>query len=245
MEDGRKTNASLSELDTHHMTALEISVPKASILPEVSVFRNLERFKICVGCTNEIVADRNYAKVLQLRDDASDIKETGMKVLMGKAEVLNLIEVINMKEAKATKNSSLDCITTYVKIVFKLIHNHISFDWPSLERFTLDDCPKMEKLCSAIPDSSTLKNSIQRGSDIFIRGIPCYYWSTQFYGRDAFPEVIKFEAIVANDESDSPEYEVDEVDDESDSSKHEVDEVDDESDSSRHEVDGVSDVRQL
>ncbi|KAJ9174765.1 hypothetical protein P3X46_013371 [Hevea brasiliensis] len=28
MEDGKKTNASLSELDTHHMTALEISVPK-------------------------------------------------------------------------------------------------------------------------------------------------------------------------------------------------------------------------
>ncbi|KAJ9145935.1 hypothetical protein P3X46_028262 [Hevea brasiliensis] len=102
MEDGRKTNASLSELDTHHMTALEISVPKASILPEVSVFRNLERFKICVGCTNEIVADRNYAKVLQLRDDASDIKETGMKVLMGKAEVLNLIKVINMKEVIST-----------------------------------------------------------------------------------------------------------------------------------------------
>ncbi|KAJ9145931.1 hypothetical protein P3X46_028258 [Hevea brasiliensis] len=49
------------------------------------------------GCTNEIVADSNYAKVLQLRDDASDIKETGMKVLMGKAEVLNLIEVTNLE----------------------------------------------------------------------------------------------------------------------------------------------------
>ncbi|KAF2290917.1 hypothetical protein GH714_016654 [Hevea brasiliensis] len=102
MEDGKKTNASLSELDTHHMTALEISVPQASILPEVSVFRNLERFKICVGCTNEIVADRNYAKVLRLRDDASVIKETGMKVLMGKAEVLNLIEVTNLKEVIST-----------------------------------------------------------------------------------------------------------------------------------------------
>ncbi|KAJ9145929.1 hypothetical protein P3X46_028256 [Hevea brasiliensis] len=102
VEDGKKNNASLSELDTHHVTALEISVPKASILPEVSVFRNLERFKICVGCTNEIVADRNYAKVLQLRDDASDIKETGMKVLMGKAEVLNLIEVTNLKEVIST-----------------------------------------------------------------------------------------------------------------------------------------------
>ncbi|XP_057994848.1 uncharacterized protein LOC131174824 isoform X2 [Hevea brasiliensis] len=40
--------------------------------------------------------------------------------------------------------------------------NHISFDWPSLENFSLFECPKMEKLCSAIPDSSTLKNIIQR-----------------------------------------------------------------------------------
>ncbi|KAF2290918.1 hypothetical protein GH714_016677 [Hevea brasiliensis] len=355
MEDGRKTNASLSELDTHHMTALEISVPKASILPEVSVFRNLERFEICVGCTYKIVASRKYAKVLQLRDDASDIKETGMKVLMGKAEVLNLIKVINMKEVISTdecveqgylvdalqgiprlpeiqlpyfgklrelninschelkyfiplsmakglrqlhkisveickemegifNNSEVDdevefpeltdlklrdlpnfrCFIINKSLSWKDINqpstsqrnnsteiehaqlqsmagpvqmisilfpslcqrlsnlqklylsncdNHISFDWPSLERFTLDDCPKMEKLCSAIPDSSTLKNSIQRKlllmMNLILRSM------------------------------------IDEVDDESDSSKHEVDEVDDESDSSRHEVDGVSDVRQL
>ncbi|KAJ9174766.1 hypothetical protein P3X46_013372 [Hevea brasiliensis] len=40
--------------------------------------------------------------------------------------------------------------------------SHISFDWPSLKDFSLVDCPKVEKLCSAIPDSSTLKNSFDQ-----------------------------------------------------------------------------------
>ncbi|KAF2282849.1 hypothetical protein GH714_043153 [Hevea brasiliensis] len=51
-KDGDKINASLSELETHHITALEITVPKASILPKDSVFRNLIRFKIFIEVQN-------------------------------------------------------------------------------------------------------------------------------------------------------------------------------------------------
>ncbi|KAF2290912.1 hypothetical protein GH714_016592 [Hevea brasiliensis] len=113
----------LNDLEDERTQSSSFVFEFPSLLQSLDVLRNLRTLSLVVfnehwgraigalvkleileihGSTDEIVADRNYAKVLQLRYDASDIKETGMKVLMGKAEVLDLIRVINMKEVIST-----------------------------------------------------------------------------------------------------------------------------------------------
>ncbi|KAG8657321.1 hypothetical protein MANES_03G063225v8 [Manihot esculenta] len=131
-EDGKKTNASLSELETHHITALEITVPKASILPKDLVFRNLIRFKIFIGhkFAYGSLIDRDSVNVLHLEGDASDIKGTEICAwLMRKAEVLNLIEVQNLK---------------------KVLYELEDYDFPDMKRTPFHECVGQEFLVDAL-----------------------------------------------------------------------------------------------
>ncbi|EEF40603.1 conserved hypothetical protein [Ricinus communis] len=59
VEDG-KTNASLKELESHPITALQICVSNFSALPKESVISNLRRFKIYMISTDFIC--RSYGK---------------------------------------------------------------------------------------------------------------------------------------------------------------------------------------
>ncbi|KAG8661013.1 hypothetical protein MANES_02G221151v8 [Manihot esculenta] len=97
-EDEEKTNASLSELETHHITALHITVVNAYISPKDSVFRNLIRFHIFVGDSEVHIVHKDSENVLHLKGDASDIKGSGICVLLRKVEVLYLEEVKNLKK---------------------------------------------------------------------------------------------------------------------------------------------------
>ncbi|KAG8661029.1 hypothetical protein MANES_02G220780v8 [Manihot esculenta] len=97
-EDEEKTNASLSELETHHITALHITVVNAYISPKDSVFRNLIRFHIFVGKSKVHIVRKDSENILYLEGDASDIKGSGICVLLRKVEVLYLVEVKNLKK---------------------------------------------------------------------------------------------------------------------------------------------------
>ncbi|KAG8660962.1 hypothetical protein MANES_02G209475v8 [Manihot esculenta] len=97
-EDEEKNNASLSELETHHITALHITVVNAYISPKDSVFRNLIRFHIFVGKSKVHIVRKDSENILYLEGDASDIKGSGICVLLRKVEVLYLVEVKNLKK---------------------------------------------------------------------------------------------------------------------------------------------------
>ncbi|XP_065857724.1 uncharacterized protein [Euphorbia lathyris] len=98
-DDEEQINASLTEIASLSLYALQICVPKASILPKNStIFKNILQFKIlvpnnlkyqsfCKGPVNE----------LQLTGDAIDIKESGISDLMRRTEALSLIRVRNLK----------------------------------------------------------------------------------------------------------------------------------------------------
>ncbi|XP_021659379.2 uncharacterized protein LOC110649205 [Hevea brasiliensis] len=130
--------------------------------------------------------------------------------------------------------------------------------FPQLSSLTFEELPSLKSFCNGIyalefPLLENLDFKECKGMKTFSYGslsmprlkkLKINYENHQLMGSQDLNSTMShlFKEVVANDESDSPEYE---VDDESDSSKHEVDEVDDESDSSRHEVDDVSDVREL
>ncbi|XP_043810374.1 disease resistance protein At4g27190 isoform X2 [Manihot esculenta] len=122
-EDEEKTNASLSELGTHHITALHITVVNAYISPKASVFRNLIRFHIFVGKSKVHIVHKDSENVLHLKGDASDIKGSGICVLLRKVEVLYLEEVKNLKKIvnEIEDNSFADlkrdeCVDALVRI---------------------------------------------------------------------------------------------------------------------------------
>ncbi|XP_043810325.1 disease resistance protein At4g27190 isoform X2 [Manihot esculenta] len=122
-EDEEKTNASLSELETHHITALHITVVNAYISPKDSVFRNLIRFHIFVGYSKVCIVHKDSENVLHLKGDASDIKGSGICVLLRKVEVLCLEEVKNLKKIvnEIEDNSFADlkrdeCVDALVRI---------------------------------------------------------------------------------------------------------------------------------
>ncbi|KAF2290371.1 hypothetical protein GH714_012413 [Hevea brasiliensis] len=146
-KDGDKINASLSELETHHITALEITVPKASILPKDSVFRNLIRFKIFIGHKYAYgsLVDRDSVNVLHLEGEANDIKENGIfALLMWKTEVLNLVEVQNLK---------------------KVLYELEDYGFPDLKRSSVDECVEQEFLVDAlerVPRSQEIRLSYFR-----------------------------------------------------------------------------------
>ncbi|KAJ9130949.1 hypothetical protein P3X46_033913 [Hevea brasiliensis] len=146
-KDVDKINASLSELETHHITALEITVPKASILPKDSVFRNLIRFKIFIGHKYAYgsLVDRDAVNVLHLEGEANDIKENGIfALLMWKTEVLNLVEVQNLK---------------------KVLYELEDYGFPDLKRSSVDECVEQEFLVDAlerVPRSQEIRLSYFR-----------------------------------------------------------------------------------
>ncbi|KAG8660938.1 hypothetical protein MANES_02G201301v8 [Manihot esculenta] len=122
-EDEEKTNASLSELETHHITALHITVVNAYISPKDSVFRNLIRFHIFVGKSRLFTVHKDSENVLHLKGDASDIKGSGICVLLKEVEVLYLEEVKNLKKIvnKIEDNSYAylkrdECVDALVRI---------------------------------------------------------------------------------------------------------------------------------
>ncbi|KAG8660989.1 hypothetical protein MANES_02G202959v8 [Manihot esculenta] len=123
-EDEEKTNASLSELETHHITALHIAVVNAYISPKDSVFRNLIRFHIFVGTSKFHIVHKDSENVLHLKGDASDIKGSGICVLLREVEVLYLQEVKNLKKIvnEIEDNSFADlkrdeCVDALVRIL--------------------------------------------------------------------------------------------------------------------------------
>ncbi|KAG8661037.1 disease resistance protein At4g27190 isoform X3 [Manihot esculenta] len=122
-EDEEKNNASLSELETHLITALHITVENAYISPKDSVFRNLIRFHIFVGKPKLHIVHKDSENILYLEGDASDIKGSGICVLLRKVEVLYLEEVKNLKKIvnEIEDNSFADlkrdeCVDALVRI---------------------------------------------------------------------------------------------------------------------------------
>ncbi|XP_065855804.1 disease resistance protein At4g27190-like isoform X1 [Euphorbia lathyris] len=98
-DDEERVNASLTEIVSLSLNALQITLPKASNLPKKSlIFKNIQEFKILVP--NNVKYEpfgQGSINQLQLTGDACDIKESGICDLMSRTEDLSLARVRNLK----------------------------------------------------------------------------------------------------------------------------------------------------
>ncbi|XP_065855674.1 uncharacterized protein [Euphorbia lathyris] len=129
---GERMNASISEIVSCSLNALEIVVPKASILPKrAPIFKNMQRFKILVPNNLKYRPLGKYysINVLQLTGDAYDIKESGICDLMSRTEELNLTRVRNLKN-----------------VMFELE----DYDFPQLQKMIISECDELEYIVDTI-----------------------------------------------------------------------------------------------
>ncbi|XP_065855696.1 uncharacterized protein [Euphorbia lathyris] len=124
-DDEERINASLSEIVSLSLNALQICVPNLSMLPKKSqVFKCVWQFKIFV--TNNLQYQpfhKGSINELHLTGDACAIKESGICDLMSRTEGLNLTRVRNLKNVVTQLE---DC------------------DFPQLEKMIISECDELE-----------------------------------------------------------------------------------------------------
>ncbi|XP_065855823.1 disease resistance protein At4g27190-like isoform X2 [Euphorbia lathyris] len=125
IDDRKRTNASLTEILSLSLHALQITIPKASILPKKSqIFKNIQHFKVIVpNYLKYQPFDKDSMNHLQLMGDSSDIKESGICDLMSRTEYLSLTRVRNLKN-----------------VIFQLVDN----DFPQLKKMIISECDELE-----------------------------------------------------------------------------------------------------
>ncbi|XP_065856746.1 uncharacterized protein [Euphorbia lathyris] len=98
-DDEERINASLSDIGSLSLNALQISVPSISNFPKNSpVLKNLQRFKILVQDDLKYLStNKGSTNELQLRGDICDIEESGICRLISTTEDLSLTRIRNLK----------------------------------------------------------------------------------------------------------------------------------------------------
>ncbi|XP_065857219.1 uncharacterized protein [Euphorbia lathyris] len=151
-DDEERVNASLTEIVSLSLNALQITVPKASNLPKKStIFKNIQEFKILVP--NNVKYEpfgQGSINQLQLTGDACDIKESGICDLMSRTEDLSLARVRNLKN-----------------VIYQLEDN----DFSQLKKMIISECDELEYVVD------TTKNQILSEGDYLFRKLECLHLS--------------------------------------------------------------------
>ncbi|XP_065857221.1 uncharacterized protein [Euphorbia lathyris] len=151
-DDEERVNASLNEIVSLSLNALQITVPKASNLPKKSsIFKNIREFKILVPNNFKYQPfGQNSRNQLQLTGEACDIKESGICDLMSRTEDLNLTRVRNLKN-----------------VIYQLEQN----DFSQLKKMIISECDELEYVVD------TTKKKIMSGGDYLFRKLECLHLS--------------------------------------------------------------------
>ncbi|XP_065856601.1 uncharacterized protein [Euphorbia lathyris] len=123
-DDGERINANLSEI-SHSLNALQISIPKASILPKRSpIFKNIQWFRILMPNNRKYQPfGKHLINELQFTGDACHIKESGICDLLSRTEELSLTMVRNLKN-----------------VMYQLEE----YDFPLLKKMIISECDELE-----------------------------------------------------------------------------------------------------
>ncbi|XP_065857230.1 uncharacterized protein [Euphorbia lathyris] len=151
-DDEERVNASLSEIVSLSLNALQITVPIASYLPKKSpIFKGIREFKILVP--NNVKYQpfgQDSINQLQLTGEACDIKESGICDLMNRTEDLSLTRVRNLKN-----------------VIDQLEDN----DFLRLKRMIISECDELEYV------ADTTKKTILSEDDYLFRKLECLHLS--------------------------------------------------------------------
>ncbi|XP_065856118.1 uncharacterized protein [Euphorbia lathyris] len=151
-DDEERINASLTDIVSLSLNALQITVPKASNLPKKSqIFKNIQEFKILVP--NNVKYQpfgQDSVNQLQLTGEACDVKESGICDLMSRTEDLSLTRVRNLKN------------------VIDQLEDH---DFLRLKKMIISECDELEYI------ADTTKKIILSEGDYLFRKLECLHLS--------------------------------------------------------------------
>ncbi|XP_061339577.1 uncharacterized protein LOC133286205 [Gastrolobium bilobum] len=151
-------NASLAELrQLSNLTALELQIREASILPKELIFEKVERYKIVIGDVWEWYDIRNVSlKTLKLKLGTNIHLEPGIKALIKRAENLYLDDVVgisnvlyqmNREGFPLLKHLHIQNNAKMMHIVDSMGRNQVKVSFLNLETLVLQNLKNMEKIC--------------------------------------------------------------------------------------------------
>ncbi|KAI4353646.1 hypothetical protein L6164_002578 [Bauhinia variegata] len=151
-------NASLAELrQLPNLTALDLQIPEASMLPRDFMLVKLERYKIFIGDVWEWSGKYESSKTLKLKLHTSiHHLEHGIKLLLRKVEDLYLDELSGISNVLFQLNGEgfPGLKHLYIQNNAEIKHIIDSIDWiasqqsfPKLETLTLQNLNNLEKIC--------------------------------------------------------------------------------------------------
>ncbi|XP_065855893.1 uncharacterized protein [Euphorbia lathyris] len=150
-DDEERVNASLADIVSLSLNALQITVPIASCLPKrSSIFKGIREFKILVP--NNVKYQpfgQGSINQLQLTGEACDIKESGICDLMSRTEDLSLTRVRNLKN-----------------VIYQLDN-----DFLRLKKMIISECDELEYVID------TTKKRILSEGDYLFRKLECLHLS--------------------------------------------------------------------
>ncbi|XP_048422282.1 LOW QUALITY PROTEIN: disease resistance protein At4g27190-like, partial [Pyrus x bretschneideri] len=177
--DGRKINASVSELKhLSHLSALDIHIPDANLLPTNLFSDKLERYTILVGdCWEYPVIDETSSNMLKLKLTRSNQFDRGIKLLVKKCEQLyldgmesvNIIsylfdsEAVNqLKHLHVQNNDEVTYVINFVSWSYS--HNAFS----CLEFLSLENLMSLESVCYG----QLISDHFQKLKSLTLRNLP-------------------------------------------------------------------------
>ncbi|KAB2612294.1 disease resistance protein [Pyrus ussuriensis x Pyrus communis] len=177
--NGRRSNASVSELKhLSHLSALDIHVPDANLLPTNLFSDKLERYTILIGdCWEYPDFDETCSNMLKLKLTRRNQFDRGIKLLVKRCEHLYLdgMESVNIishlfdsgavEQLKNLHVQNNDKVT-YVINSISWSYSHNAF--PKLESLFLENLVRLESVCY----EQLIGNPFQKLKSLTLRNLP-------------------------------------------------------------------------
>ncbi|XP_028775902.1 uncharacterized protein LOC114732734 [Neltuma alba] len=154
----QKRNASLTKLSNlTGLTALEIQVREAWLLPKDIPFDNLERYKVIIGDIWEWSSNRNISRLLKVKLDTSIHWERGIKTLIKKVDDLyldrvsgisNVLFELNGEGFPLLKHFHIQNNDEIQHIIDSVGRNRTHILFPKLETLVLHNLSNLVKICN-------------------------------------------------------------------------------------------------
>ncbi|TXG69496.1 hypothetical protein EZV62_004431 [Acer yangbiense] len=157
--EGEKSNSSLGELEhLSQLTALQIYIPDAKLVPKGLLFRKLQRYRLYIGVDNwKCYSGHNASRLLKLKyDDANtsvedgiikQLKEIEELRLIGKQGVKNVIYELNRDGFPKLKHFDVRSNPELVYIVDFPKQSEPRVAFPHLQTLYLYWLSSLEKIC--------------------------------------------------------------------------------------------------
>ncbi|KAK6289271.1 hypothetical protein POUND7_000812, partial [Theobroma cacao] len=161
----QRSNASLAEFKALScLTALDVHIPNAKIIPRDLFFEKLQRYKIFIGEAWDWDGQIEYSTLKLQLNTSIRYLNYGLKMLLNKVEHLHLYEMTGVK-ILLFESEHKECfrqlknlhIQNGAMIQYIIKHNDVDkIEFLQLHSLTLHGLPKLVSFCSGCDDSTSI-----------------------------------------------------------------------------------------